>query len=91
MGSVLVTCRGTEGNLSDRQLLITTTDRAYGHVGALIPDRTPAQTAAADAAIGRFAATLGARPRSLWLRRYARTTRSYRKPRAVRPDGCPRS
>ena len=50
----------TEGNLSDRQLLITTAGRAYGHVGALIPDRTPAQTAAADAAIERFATTLGA-------------------------------
>jgi putative ABC transport system permease protein len=48
-----------EGNLSDRQLLITVTDRAYGNVGSLIPDRTPAQIAAIDAAVGRFAATLG--------------------------------
>ena len=48
-----------EGNLSDRQLLITVTDRAYGRVGALIPERTPAQIAAADAAVGQFAATLG--------------------------------
>jgi putative ABC transport system permease protein len=48
-----------EGNLSDRQLLIAVTDRAYGRVGSLIPDRTPAQIAAADAAVGRFAATLG--------------------------------
>ena len=48
-----------EGNLSDRQLLITVTDRAYGRVGALIPDRTPAQIATADAAVGQFAATLG--------------------------------
>ena len=47
-----------EGNLSDRQLLITVTDRAYGRVGSLIPDRTPAQIAAIDAAVGRFAATL---------------------------------
>ncbi len=48
-----------EGNLSDRQLLITVTDRAYGQVGALVPDRTPAQIAAIDASVGRFAATLG--------------------------------
>ena len=48
-----------EGNLSDRQLLITVTDRAYGRVGSLIPDRTPAQIAAIDAAVGQFAATLG--------------------------------
>ena len=48
-----------EGNLSDQQLLISVTDRSYGRVGYLIPDRTPAQIAAIDAAVGRFAATLG--------------------------------
>ena len=48
-----------EGNLSDRQLLITVTDRSYGRVGSLIPDRTPAQIGAIDTAVGQFAATLG--------------------------------
>ena len=48
-----------EGNLSDRQLLITVTDRSYGRVGSLIPDRTPAQIAAIDAAVGQFAVALG--------------------------------
>ena len=48
-----------EGNLSDRQMLITVTDRSYGNVGSPIPDRTPAEIAAIDASVGRFAATLG--------------------------------
>ena len=48
-----------EGNLSDRQLLITVTDRARGIVGTPIPDRTPAQVAAIDASVGQFATTLG--------------------------------
>lgn len=48
-----------EGNLSDRQLLITLNE-SRGITGAPIPDRTPAQTVAADGAVDRFAAALGA-------------------------------
>jgi putative ABC transport system permease protein len=48
-----------EGNLSDRQLLITVTNRAYGNVGSLVPERTSAQIETIDASVGRFAATLG--------------------------------
>ena len=46
-----------EGNLSDRQLLVTV--ETQGDMDPLIPDRTPAETAAIDAAVGRFAAALG--------------------------------
>jgi len=48
-----------EGNLSDRQLLITVNE-SRGVTGAPIPERTPAETVAADGAVGRFAAALGA-------------------------------
>ena len=80
-----------EGNLSDRQLLITVTDRAYGRVGALIPDRTPAQIAASTRRSAGSLPRWAARRWSPWMRRYARTRRSYRTPMAARPDGCPRS
>jgi putative ABC transport system permease protein len=48
--------RASAGNLSDRQILIHTGPMG----GQLLPDRTPAQLAALDAAVRRFATSLDA-------------------------------